>query len=145
MWFRAVMGAIAASAPAMAQDAASDLERAQRVLNNVQHEMITCAAYFGAVSACMGNAQDKKGEAAYAAAAERMVSLSTEIGMSIGLTADAISARAKLEADEMKKLLNNSCVNISSIMVRHMDRCTLVSSNPDAIVKEYEDKFSLGK
>lgn len=137
--------AVLATSAALAQDSQRQLERLQRVLNNVQHEMITCAAYFGAVSACMGNVQDQKGEAAYAAAAERLVSLSTEIGMSIGLTPDAMSSRAKMEAERIKGLLNNSCVNVSSIMSRHMDRCKVVASNPDAILAEYEAKFALEK
>jgi hypothetical protein len=117
----------------------------ERVLNNVHHEMITCAAYFSAVSACMGNANDKNGEASYAAASGKMISMAAEIGSSLGLTDDAQGARAKIEADKIRSALHGNCMNISAIIVRHMDRCTTVAENPDAIIQEYEAKFSSAK
>lgn len=142
MFKRTVLFLATLAVPAQAHD---ELQRAQRILNNVHHEMITCAAYFAAVSTCMSNVDAKDGETAYANASNRLISLATEIGQTLGLTPDAQQARAKMEADGIKATMNGNCMNISSVMVRHMDRCTLVASNPDAVLKEYEDKFPLGK
>ena len=52
------------------------------------------------------------------------------VGQQIGLTDDAAQSRMTMAAQDMMKLIKNNCINISSLMIRHAERCVAVSNDP---------------
>jgi hypothetical protein len=69
-------------------------------------------------------------------AIERLVKEAREIGVSLGMTEDAMSSRMVNEMTTMN-LINNDCINVSSLLRRHAARCKQVVENPDSILIEY--------
>ena len=119
------------STRAFAQD-----DKMQAALNNVQSEMSECMSYYSLVKECVGTkdqtlaAQTQK---TVAVLSNRLV----ELGSSIGMTQDAMLARLKMMQDEQRQLVNNNCVNMSSLFTRKAARCKQVVENGDSILDEY--------
>jgi hypothetical protein len=137
-----VVGCVVVCSPARAQTP----EQIQIALNNVQHEFSTCVAYFMTVATCANNRSDMASTAkSYQEAADRLLGTAYEVGNTIGMTKDAMESRLEMEAKGMINLMQKNCVNISSVMSRHTDRCVVVNNNPDAVLKEYMAKTGVAK
>ena len=121
---------------AFARDEISDRER--QALNNTQHEMTTCAAFYGLMKQCIVHrarpSEDGKIIQNADAAIERLVNDAREIGSSLGTTEDAMYSRMVNDMTTMKDLVKNDCINISSLLRRYANRCEQVVENPDSIL-----------
>ena len=88
---------VTASGSAFAMDGISDRER--QALNNTQHEMTTCAAYYEIVRRCAINRgrpnenTDAKVIQNADAATKRLLKDAGELGSSLGMTEDAMYSR----------------------------------------------------
>jgi len=60
-----------------------------------------------------------------------------KIGTSIGMTQDAMASRIRNEMTSMRTLMNEDCINVSSLLSRHAMRCKQVAENPDSVLAEY--------
>ena len=127
------------SGSASAQDGISDRER--QALNNTQHELTTCWAYYMLVRQCVLNRAKPSEDARLIqnlnTSADRLLEHAHSIGTAIGMTLDAMSSRGHNELMTMKTLVNNDCINISSPLRRYGLRCKQVVENPDSIFSEY--------
>ncbi|WP_265517591.1 hypothetical protein [Nitratireductor luteus] len=121
--------------PAMAQ---SDAELTD-ALSNVQHEMARCIAYNTIVAGCV-RPQDTALADKYDQVAEHLLPLSHQAGYVIGMSQDAIDSRLLMEYGEMKRLIQNSCTNISSLISRHAYPCKQVTENADSVLLEYLER-----
>ena len=132
---------VRASGSAFAKDGISDRER--QALNNTQHEMTTCAAYYEIVRRCAINRgrpnenTDAKVIQNANAATKRLFKDAGELGSSLGMTEDAMYSRTVNEMATMMDLVNNDCINISSLLRRYGLRWKQVVENPDSVFAEY--------
>jgi hypothetical protein len=109
--------------------------RTTRALNNVQHEKSTSYGYFNLVANCIGD-QDPLAQQ-YKKLADHLIGILHPMGRGIGMTDDAMSSRLLLEIKKMQGVMNNNCINVSSLFGRHATRCKQVVENGDAILDEY--------
>jgi hypothetical protein len=123
--------AILMSSGAFAQD-----EKTQAALNNVRSEMSECMSYYSLVKECVGT-KDQTLAAQTQKTVEVLSSRLVRLGSSIGMTQDAMLARLKMMQDEQRQLVNNNCVNMSSLFSRKAARCKQVVENGDSILDEY--------
>ena len=106
-------------------------------LNNTQHEMTICVAYYKTVSICMDNIGDKKASQVYTKAAENLLTYSVIIAMEIGLSEDAVISRRKMASEDMYNLMKGQCINISSAMRRYGTSCPELSKDPLKSIAPY--------
>lgn len=118
---------------------AQTADKAELALNNVHHEMARCISYNTFVAACVRK-RDSDLADTYDKIAENLFGLSNQIGQSIGMTQDAMNSRITMETQEMNKLIQNNCSNISSLTIRYANRCKQVVENGDSILLEYLNK-----
>jgi|SoiMethySBSTD1v2_1073268.scaffolds.fasta_scaffold00799_48 hypothetical protein len=113
---------------------ADDMAQIRQAMNNLQHEMTQCSAFFALSAACiedMPKPDAKKLAANYNKAGLEILGKAWEIGASLGMTDDAMNSRAMLATDEMKELVSDSCTNIASALVRYGSSCKELYQTPD--------------
>ena len=121
-----------ASNGAVAQD-----QKTIRALNNLHDEMLACIAYYTIGHACTKDQLPPEITESTAVAIKSLTEGSYEIGQMLGMTDDAMTSRLRMHADEMRRLINESCINFSSLLNRYADRCQRVIQSPDSIFDEY--------
>lgn len=135
----AVTGAIFSTIPAVADDKL--VARETYAMNNLQAEMTTCANYFLLMERCVTNTPGTGDTGRkYGDLANNTIMGAMQIGETIGMTSDAMKSRMKAEGDALMKMVDGNCVNISSAMSRHMNRCEVVVSKPKEIIEEYRGR-----
>lgn len=111
-------------------------------MNNLQHEMTTCANYFLLLERCVSNTPGTGDTGKrYGEQANLTIEKALRIGEAIGMTSDAMKSRMKADGDEIMRLIEGNCVNISSAMSRYMGRCETVATKPKQIIDEYRTKY----
>jgi hypothetical protein len=106
-------------------------------LNNVHMELAVCTAYFTNVVRCAPAEHQKEVREKTKPVLESMSKSALRIAKTIGLTQDAMASRLLMATEEQTKLMNNSCVNLSSLYTRHGQRCKQLGENPDSVLLEY--------
>jgi hypothetical protein len=104
-------------------------------MNNLQAEYSRCAAFYAIIARCLGDGdplRDSSQQAGEAAMREAQ-----QTGQSIGMTQDAMRSRVLMEGEAMRRLMGESCVNVSSILHRYARRCQQVMENGDSVLGEY--------
>jgi hypothetical protein len=126
---------------ASAQD---NSQRERQALNNLQHEMTTCVAYFAITRQCVLNRNRPEEDAQLvqqaSAAYDRLLKEAISIGNVIGITPDAMVSRLHNQTTIMKALINDDCINVASLLSRHGMRCKQVAENPDSVLIEYTNE-----
>ena len=116
-------------------------EPLRRLRNHIHQDMTTCIAFFRLVSRCLAkNPQYAKAAATYARATDDLLYKSILLGKQIGISDDDAKLRLGAATDEMAQLINKDCGNISSLLGRHLDKCTAVASDPLNPLKNAEPK-----
>jgi hypothetical protein len=116
-------------------------EPLRRLRNHIHQDMTTCIAFFRLVSKCLAkNSQYGKAAAAYARATDDLLYKAILLGKQIGISDDDAKSRLGAATDEMAQLINKDCGNISSLLGRHLDKCTAVASDPLNPLKNAEPK-----
>jgi hypothetical protein len=116
--------------------ATAQTARETAALNNLQHEMSRCIAYQMIVAECV-TARDPNLAAEYDKVAKHLFEFAFRVGSTIGMTEDAMTSRVVIERIEMQNLIQNDCVNISSLYSRHALRCKEVVEDGDSVLLEY--------
>jgi len=101
--------------------------------------MSVCIAYYMLVQECVQKDDPDLG-AEYARVTEHLLNFSVQLGNTIGMTEDAMTSRITIGQDQMRGLIQNNCVNISSLLGRHSNRCKQVVENGDSILLEYLER-----
>jgi hypothetical protein len=107
-------------------------------MNALQEEVTVCEAYYAVVGRCVEEDADLSKQ--MQSAEDVLEKEAVVVGKSIGMTNDAISSRFSLFLDQDMSLMNNSCVNLPSLLTRHADRCKIVVEHPQIILNEYLNK-----
>lgn len=109
-------------------------------LSNLQHQFTTCVAYFTTAKMCiLGRKQDGDASAlkVVQGAIDSVIELQLKTGEAINMTQDAVVSRTALELKEMADLMKGNCVNLSSLIARHGDRCREVIADPSKALDGY--------
>ena len=69
-------------------------------------------------------------------AADQIGELALRVGKSIGMSEQAVTARARLANDTLNKEINNNCANLSILQERYANFCKKLSRRPDERLKE---------
>jgi hypothetical protein len=115
-------------------------ERAKLALNNTQHEMTECSAYYTVMRRCIGSERNPKLYEDTSELITRLNELAFKTGRSVGMTQDAMLSRLRMSLEGQMSLINYDCVNVSSLMSRYADRCKFVAERPDEVLAEYLKK-----
>lgn len=103
----------------------------RRLLNNAHQDMTDCIAYFKITAQCLAQTPKfSQSAVGYGQAADALLEKSFILGKEVGLSDDAMQSRLKLAVDDMMGLLQSNCVNISSLLSRHSERCIAVARDP---------------
>jgi hypothetical protein len=117
---------------------AEDAER--EALNNVQHEMTTCAAFYGIMHQCLATRTPPEDAPMFeniTSATAHLLKQMLSTGRVIGMTVDGITSRLDKETATLQSLMNNNCGNASSLVPPYAARCKQVVKDPDSILKEH--------
>jgi hypothetical protein len=113
-------------------------QRLRNAMNNVQHEMIECAAYYNIFAACLAVSNyDVKRVDKMRELSNEFLTRGSQLALSIGMTADAMASRFQMAHQNQLNLIKKSCINISSLIYRYQDRCLLILRDFRAVVNEY--------
>jgi len=119
---------------AVGQDAA----KLRTAMNNAQHEMIQCAAYFNVVAACLAVSNKDPSEIdGYRRQSNLLLEKSIKLSEITAITVDAMKSRYDMANKDNMALLGSDCVNFSSLLSKYMDRCEFVATNFKGLVEEY--------
>ena len=102
-------------------------------LNTFQHELTICAAYYSVVETCAPPARKQEAAKTAGVIASELTMIMGVIGLRIGMTKDAITARLRLAFARITD--NKVCLNFDSLIIRRANRCRQLYENPDAIVE----------
>jgi hypothetical protein len=106
-------------------------EALQRLRTNIHQDMTTCVAFFRIVNRCLAkNSQYAKTVATYAKARDDLLYKSIQLGKQLGIPDEEAKFRLGAATDEMMQLINNDCVNLASLLNKHLDKCTAVATDP---------------
>ena len=117
---------------------AEDAER--QALNNVQHEMTTCAAFYGIMHQCLATRTPPEDAPMFenmTSATAHLLKQMLSTGRAIGMTVDGITSRLDTETTTLQSLMNNNCGNASSLVPPYAARCKQVVEDPDSIFTEH--------
>ena len=118
--------------------AGQDAAKLRAALNNAQHEMIECAAYFNVVAVCLAVSNKAASTVdSYRRLSDQLLEQSIKVSKITGITVDAMKSRYDIANKDHMALLQSSCVNISSLFSRYMDRCEFVANNFKGLVEGY--------
>jgi hypothetical protein len=107
--------------------------------NELSSEMTECGQYFLVSWACFKDFPSTRAEAAAKvnrAASDQISELALRVGKSIGMSEQAVAARARLANDTLNKEINNNCANLSILQERYANFCKKLSRRPDERLKE---------
>jgi hypothetical protein len=116
-------------------------EPLRRLRNHIHQDMTTCIAFFRLVNRCLArNPQFAKTAAAYARATDDLLYKSILLGKQLGISDEDAKMRLGTATDEMVEIINKDCGNISSLLGKHLDKCTAVARDPLNPLKNAEPK-----
>ena len=118
-------------------------QTSNEITDNISHEFVVCASYFSIVAQGLRNSGDKTTATKYDQASETAIdyaviaagqSRTTEMARKVTL------ARFEIELKSMVKEIENDVSNISILSNQYAFRCKGVMENPEAMMKEWENK-----
>lgn len=116
------LASIMISQTAMAQN--TNIHRANKSVNEISYKYAQCAAYFNLMAVCLKvSSYPQSTINAYKRLSSIALKRGLEMGKIINLSEDAHAARFQIEMNSQMKLLNKSCVNISSLQIRFENLC----------------------
>jgi hypothetical protein len=114
-------------APTLGQQA----EALRRLRTNIHQDMTTCIAFFRIVNRCLAkNSQYAKTAATYAKARDDLLYKSILLGAQLGISEEEAKFRLGMATDEMMQLIKSNCVNLTSLLGKHLEKCTAVAADP---------------
>ncbi|MCK6442809.1 hypothetical protein [Elstera cyanobacteriorum] len=107
------------------------------IMKNLQSEYANCAAYYHISSLCFSSEKDRKLRENLEGLSEISIKRAILIGKKINMSSDAISSRLELSINNINDIMNNNCINISSILLRYGEKCKLSIDNPEKFINEH--------
>jgi hypothetical protein len=110
-----------------------------RAVNELSGEMLECSVYFLISATCLqGNPEPRipqiiKG---LKEQASKVGTLAIKSGRLVGVTDDAVGARASLMRAEMMKSLNDNCTNIAVLLGKYNNFCQQLTQDADPRLAE---------
>jgi hypothetical protein len=111
----------------------------KRAVNELSGEMLECSVYFLISATCLqGNPDPRIPQLTKSLneQASNIGGLAISTGQVVGVTVEAQSARSKLMRDDMIKLLNNNCTNISVLLEKYSNFCKQLTENVEPRLAE---------
>ena len=116
-------------------------EPLRRLRNHIHQDMTTCIAFFRLLNGCLAkHPQFAKTAAAYARATDDLLYKSILLGKQLGISDEDAKMRLGTATDEMVAIINKDCGNISSLLRKHLDKCTAVARDPLNPLKNADPK-----
>jgi hypothetical protein len=116
-------------------------EALRRLRTNIHQDMTTCIAFFRIVSKCLAkNSQYAKTAATYAKARDDLLYRSILLGKQLGISDEEAKSRLGAATDALTELIKNDCVNLTTLLGSHLDKCTAVATDPLNPLKQGESK-----
>lgn len=123
-----VLLAIVFDAPfALAETAQDPLN----VLNNMAHETVECAAYFGVMSIALENSNKPDAAKKYEEFRDKALERAAIVTEEAGLKADTVGARFNMAVADMAKRIEENTSNISILMADYNDLCIEVMTDAE--------------
>lgn len=113
-----------------AADAASELHL----------DISLCIAYFEMIRSCVPKEVERQAEDQIGPVLKNLYQLSYQTGTAAGLTEDAMKSRILMAVERHKEDIAHSCVNLSSLYMKHGAHCKRVMSKPADLLLDYLKK-----
>ncbi len=101
------------------------------VFNNMAHETVECAAYFGVVSISLENSNKLDAAKEYEELKDKALERAVIVTEEAGLNPETVGARFNMALTEMTKRIDKNTSNISILMADYRDLCTEVMTNAE--------------
>ena len=111
-------------------------EEEKWAVGEVGQELQKCSVYFLVLSSCL-ETQEPTLSSRYRAAHDNISRLAISATMAAGVSPEAYTALAQIEAAEMMKSMNNSCTNIAVLLKKYMNFCQRLSIETDWRINEW--------
>lgn len=122
MGIKAAIGALVWAISIMDAQASDYLQD----LNNYSHQSIICATYYTITAQCLRNRADQESNllaGRYDLLAKQAIEESYQTAKIAGLSDKAAIARSEIEAQGQMDDIENSCINISVLNLKHGKLC----------------------
>jgi hypothetical protein len=108
-----------------------------RMMNEYVGEMTECSAYLQVASWCVGDANPDVAKN-LETNSRTMGGQAIILGEKLGIKGEAFAARFKLDVQDMQKMMDKNCLNISILMERYMKFCEGMQKTPLKRLEELE-------
>lgn len=115
------------------------------VTDNIATEYAECAAYFAVLQGALASSGKPADSAKFKAASDRAAEfslISAKQSRSDDMATKVTLARFEMSLKEMQKTIDNNYSNISLLMNKHSDRCTVGLTNSAAFMKRWSDRIN---
>ena len=111
-------------------------EEMKWAVGEVGQELQKCSVYFLVLSSCL-ETQEPTLSSRYRAAHDNISRLAISATMAAGVSPEAYTALAQIEAAEMMKSMSNNCTNIAVLLKKYMNFCQRLSIETDSRINEW--------
>jgi hypothetical protein len=105
-------------------------------LGEVGGELQLCSVYFLVLSSCLEK-QEPALSVRYRTASDNISKLAISGSLAVGVSPEAYTSMAQLEAANMMKSMGNNCTNIAILLKKYMNFCQRLSNGSDARIGEW--------
>lgn len=115
------------------------------VTDNIATEYAECAAYYAVLQGAFANSGKPAESAKFKAASDRAAEfslISAKQSRSDDMATKVTLARFEMSLKDMQKTIDNNYSNISLLMNKHSDRCTVGLTNSAAFMKRWSDRIN---
>lgn len=142
--YRVIFLALAFASSSLAAQPSVDAITAE-VTDNIATEYAECAAYFAVLQGALANSGKPADSAKFKAASDRAAEfslISAKQSRSDDMATKVTLARFEMSLRDMQKTIDNNYSNISLLMNKHSDRCTVGLTNSAAFMKRWSDRVN---
>jgi hypothetical protein len=117
-----------------------DPSQIEIVLNNLQQDYVTCAAFFTLTSGAIGK-QDSGAAEKYMEVTDQALSMALQIGEIVPISEDATRAKYEMALDGMADKIDGNFNNFSILMNEHLKVCESLMNNSEQRTEHWIDQL----
>jgi hypothetical protein len=117
-----------------------DVEQVDLVLNNLQQDYVTCAAFFTLTAGALEKRSNETAQG-YLDASDQALTVALQIADIVTISEDATRARYEMALDEMTNRIDSNFNNFSILMNDHLRKCQNLMNNPDQRTQHWVDQL----
>ena len=102
--------------------------------------MVQCLSFYSIVIQAFKNRGDEKEAAKYKKVVDSLISRIFTVGELIGMKDEAATARMRMAARQQMQDIDNSLINMSILIEKHLEPCKTVVEDPDSRVEYWMKK-----